>query len=184
MNISTIEEANAYMPRFIEDYNKRFAKIPLQATDAHRPLQKHEMLKDILCFKEERTVSNSLTIQHDRVLHLIEDTVENRALRRKKIMLHEYTDGSLNLFDRGRKLNFTKLYDRVEQPIEQGIVVPNVRIGAALSFIKEKQLDRDKKRRSTKVLRKRHLGIIHRPKKQPYDEDTTSLFSRGDDISK
>ena len=64
------------------------------------------------------------------------------------------------------------------QPIEQGMVVPNVRIGAALEFIKEKQLDRDKKQRSANVLRKRHLGIIHCPKKQSYDEDTTSLFSR------
>lgn len=52
-------------------------------------------------------------------------------------MLHEYSDGSTNLIDRGRELSFTKLYDRVEQPIEQGIVVLNVRIGAALEFIKK-----------------------------------------------
>jgi transposase InsO family protein len=64
--ISTFAKANAYMPEFIKDYNQRFAKAPLQRGDSHRPLQNYEVLNKILCFKQERAVSNSLTIQHDR----------------------------------------------------------------------------------------------------------------------
>lgn len=44
-----------------------------------------------------------------------------------------------------KRLNHAFRYDRVVQPIEQGIVVPNVRKGAAVEFVKEKQLDNDKK---------------------------------------
>lgn len=153
-NISTIVEA--------KDYNRRFAKAPLQGGDSHRPLQKYEIIDEILCFKQERTVSNSLTIQHDRILYLIEDTLVNRALRRKKIMLHEYPDGR-GLYYKGRQLQFRKLYDRVEQPIEQGRVVPNERIASVLEFIKANQDQREKKRRSTRVLRKRHLEILPSP---------------------
>lgn len=176
-NISTIAAANAYMPEFMKDYNQRFAKAPLRSGDAHRALQSYEILDEILCFKQERTVSNSLTIQHDRVLYLIEDTLVNRSLRRKKIMLHEYPDGRLGLYYKGRQLQFRKLYDKVEQTIEQGRVVPNERIADILEFIKATQDQREKKRRSTRALRKRHLEI------PPPSSNTTSVFSTKGDIS-
>lgn len=96
-NISTIPVANAYLPEFIEDYNRRFGKEPLDDVNADRTLRAHESLQESLCFKQERTVTHNLTIQYDRVLYLIEDTVVNRALRSKKIMLHEYPDGSISL---------------------------------------------------------------------------------------
>jgi hypothetical protein len=154
-NISSIAEANAYLPEFIKDYNVRFGKPPLSAADAHRPLQAYENLGESLCFKQERTVSLNLTIQYDRILYLIEDTVENRALRRKKIMLHEYPEGSISLFDNDRKLHFKKMYDRV-QPEEQGQVVPSERIASILELIKEDQNGRHYKR-STGCPKRRHL---------------------------
>jgi hypothetical protein len=156
-NISTIEEGNSYLPEFIEDYNKRFGKIPLNPIDMHRPLQPHESLDETLCFKIERTVSNSLTIQYDRILYLIEDNEVNRQLRRNKIILHEYSDGSISLNYEGRKLNFRKLYDKVPS-IEQGKVVPNERLDPILQFIRERQKGVEYKR-STCCPRKRHLGI-------------------------
>lgn len=147
-NISTIAEANAYLPEFIEDYNNRFGKVPLENINAHRPLQAHEDLVEILCFKREHTVSYNLTIQYDRVLYLIEDTEANRALRRKKIMLHEYPDGSISLNYNNRKLQFRTLYDRV-RPIEQGRVVPSERIASTLELIKaqQKEIEKTYKRR-------------------------------------
>ena len=157
-NISTIEDANAYLPEFMEDYNKRFSKSPINLIDMHRPLQPHETLEDTLCFKQERTISYNLTIQYDRVLYLLEDSLENRALRRKKIMLHEHSDGSISLNYQGKKLRFSKLYDKVA-PIEQGKVVPNERLDFVMESIKELQIGREFKR-STACPRKRHLGII------------------------
>ncbi|MBL0941322.1 MAG: ISNCY family transposase [Alphaproteobacteria bacterium] len=156
-NISTIAEANAYLPEFTKDYNKRFEKAPFNPVDCHRPLQKNEFLDESLCFKQERTVTHNLTIQYDRVLYLIEDTVGNRALRRKKIMLHEYPNGSISLNYKGRKLQFSKMFDRVK-PIEQGEVIPNERLGAVLEFIKENQNKRSYTR-STRCPGKRHLGL-------------------------
>ncbi|WP_053332658.1 ISNCY family transposase [Candidatus Jidaibacter acanthamoebae] len=158
-NISTIAEGNAYLPTFVEDYNKRFSKLPINSLDMHRPLQKHESLEETLCFKQERTVTNNLTIQYDRVMYLIEDIASNRKLRRKKIMLHEYSDGSLSLNYNGKKIKFSRLYDKVA-PIEQGKTVPNERLDAMMVIIKEMQKGKEFKR-SISCPSKSHLGIIH-----------------------
>jgi hypothetical protein len=43
-SISTIEAANAFMPRFIEAHNRRFAKAPRESHNAHRALRVDEDL--------------------------------------------------------------------------------------------------------------------------------------------
>lgn len=155
-NISTIEEANQFMPDFMKDYNNRFAKAPLLPGDSHRALQPYENLRDSLCFKQERTVSNNLTIQHDRIKYLIEDTIENRKLRRQKVLLYEYPDGSIALYSMGREIKHTVLYDKLG-PALQGAVVENERLGSILEFIKNDQEQRVLQR-SQSSLKKQHLG--------------------------
>lgn len=159
-SISTIEDANRYAPAFIEDYNKRFGKPPIVSGDSHRPLQAYENLVESLCFKQKRTVSKNLTIQYDRVQYLIEDTVDNRSLRRQKIMLHEYPDGSITLNYEGKNIIFRKLFDRVG-PAIQGEIVENHRLAAVLDYIKNDQEIRVMTR-STRCPSKTHLGI-HSP---------------------
>jgi len=67
-NISTLEAANAYMPKFVETFNAKFAKSPRNEKDVHRPLTQHESLDSAMCVKSERTLSNSLTLLYDKVL--------------------------------------------------------------------------------------------------------------------
>ena len=141
-NISTISAANDYLPTFIEDYNKRFGKEPQSSTDMHRLLKPHEDLYETLCVKESRIVSNSLTIQYDRVLYLIEDALKNRKLRRQKITLNEHYDGKISLNYKDTKLNFSKLYDKAK-PVEQGEIISNERIADTLILIKAKQQEKE-----------------------------------------
>jgi len=110
-----------------------------------------------------RTVSKNLTVHHDRIKYLIEDTLDNRALRGQKIMIYEYPDGAICLYSNGKKLKFRKLFDRVG-PAVQGEVVESERLAAALDYIK---IDQEKRvmQRSSSSLRKQHLGIAP-PKKR------------------
>lgn len=78
--ISTMNEANAYAPLFIEDFNSRFAKPPRNDFDTHRPLHSDDVLDLIFTVREPRKVSKSLTLQYDKTIYLIEDTAENRKL--------------------------------------------------------------------------------------------------------
>jgi hypothetical protein len=64
----------------------------------------------------------------------------------------------------GRKLKFTKLFDRVG-PAIQGTVVSNDRLAGVIAYIKNDQ-DKRVKQRSQSALRKTHLGIKP-PQKAP-----------------
>ena len=77
-----MEAGNAFLPAFMEDYNRRFAKAPFSDKDVHRPLAEDDDLDDAFAWKEERTVSNSLTLQYDKVLFILEPNEVTRPLAR------------------------------------------------------------------------------------------------------
>ena len=52
--IDTIAAGNAFLPAFIDDYNARFARAPLEDRDVHRPLAGHDDLDDAFAWKEGR----------------------------------------------------------------------------------------------------------------------------------
>src|SRR4029077_18437173 len=84
--IDTIEAGNAFLPAFMEKYNARFAKAPLEDRDVHRTLViGHDDLDDAFAWKEERTVSVNLTLQYDQVLFILEPTGIARSLARKRV---------------------------------------------------------------------------------------------------
>jgi hypothetical protein len=49
--ISTVEAANAWLPGFVEDYNRRFSRAPVNAKDLHRPLTQADDLDEILAWR-------------------------------------------------------------------------------------------------------------------------------------
>jgi hypothetical protein len=79
--IDSMEQANAWLPTFIEDFNHRFARAPHSLKDAHRPLREsHDELDDIFARQKTRKVSNALTLQYDKVVYLIEPTDATQRL--------------------------------------------------------------------------------------------------------
>ena len=63
-NISSIVDANAFLPRFLAHYNRRFAVTPRSDIDAHRPLESSEDLQNILVQTVERKISKNLTLRY------------------------------------------------------------------------------------------------------------------------
>jgi hypothetical protein len=68
-NISTLEEANAFLPSFFEAYNTKFSKQPANPFNAHRPLNHEKQLKYILCKKEKRIVTKNLEISYENRIY-------------------------------------------------------------------------------------------------------------------
>ena len=56
--IKTIEEANAFLSKFIEKYNQKFAVAPKETSTSFRQLSTDLNIDYILCIKEERRVDN------------------------------------------------------------------------------------------------------------------------------
>src|SRR5206468_521234 len=142
--VSTIEAANAILPAFLADYNARFAKPARRPEDLHRPLAPHDDLDGALTWREERTVTGSLTLHYNKVLFLLEPTDVARGLARKRVTVHEFPDGRLAIRHKGRDLPY-RTFDKLRR-VDQAAVVENKRLGAVLAVIRERQAETARKR--------------------------------------
>jgi hypothetical protein len=149
---ATLAEGNTLLPAFMVDYNARFAKPPANQKNLHRPLRAGDDLDDAFAWKEERTLSQALTLQYDKVLFILEPTDQAKAAIGKRISVVDYPDGRLVIRYKGIELAY-RTFDKLRQ-VSQAAIVENKQLGAALAFIREQQLARAEAR-SRKAPRRR-----------------------------
>jgi hypothetical protein len=133
------------MPSFIDAYNAKFAKVPRNPHDAHRPLRPEEDLDLILAWRELRKVSQNLLLHYERKLYVLVDTPDNRGLIGKYVEVFQYPDGRTEIRVAGRALPYS-LYIN-SGLIEQGAIVENKRLGHALQVLQAAQARREPLRR-------------------------------------
>ena len=139
--ISTLEAANAWLPGFVADYNRRFACPPASPRDLHRPLGTADDLDAILVCRERRTVTHSLSVQWKRTLLLLEPTPLASSLARQTVEVVEAPDGRLTVQSGGVSLAFRTIkpaYWR-RHALEPGAVVDSKGLDAALATLHEHQ---------------------------------------------
>jgi transposase len=104
--ISDIDAANAFLPEFIADYNRRFAKPPQCPTDAHRPIL-HDASELALIFSihHPRKLSKNLTCQFQNREYQITGKGKGYRLRGSPVTLCEGFDGSLTILSNGQPLS-------------------------------------------------------------------------------
>jgi hypothetical protein len=151
---ATLADGNTLLPAFITDYNARFAKPPANNKDLHRPLRAGDDLDDAFAWKEERTLSQALTLQYDKVVFILEPSEQATAAIGKRVTVVDYPDGRLAIRYRGVDLAY-RTFDKVRQ-VSQAAIVENKQLGAALAFIREQQLRRQPERRSGPRRRDQH----------------------------
>jgi Integrase core domain. len=139
--ISTLDAANAYALAFVADFNARFAKVPRSDFDAHRPVRADEDLTRILTWREWRKVSQSLTLQYDKVIYLLANLPAHRRLIGRTIEVAEYPDGRIELWADGAALPY-RVFDPRET-IRQGDIVEHKRLGHVLEIAAKVQALRD-----------------------------------------
>ncbi|MGF7056333.1 hypothetical protein GGC47_005556 [Bosea sp. OAE752] len=135
--ISSLEAGNAFLPGFMEDFNRRFAKVPFNDKDLHRPLAGDDDIDEAFAWKEERTVSQNLTLQYDKMLFILEPTPVTRTLARQRVTIYDYPDGRFAIRHQGLDLPY-RTFDKVQQ-VDQAAIVENKRLGATLAYIAERQ---------------------------------------------
>lgn len=151
--ISSIADANKWLPRFIEQFNLKFAKIAFNPKDLHRKVTENTgELDDIFTWREPRRVTNSLTIMYDKCVYILENIEQNQRLIGKYIEFLEYPDGTVAIMYEGRKINYS-VFDKLNQ-LNQREIVENKRLGAVLNHIQQQheELEQQNKRnRSQKM---------------------------------
>lgn len=143
--IDCIKDANAFVPTFMLDYNSRFAKEPRNPKNMHRPFTEHDSLDGAMCHKEERTISNTLTLRYDKVLFILETSDVALSLARKRVTVCDYPDGRLEIQSpQGITLPY-RTFDKLRS-VNRAEVVENKRLDHVLDFIATRQEAREIKR--------------------------------------
>lgn len=137
-DICDMEAGNAFLPVFMEDYNKRFAIVPARPGDLHRPLNlAPDRLAQILCKREQRHVGAQLTFSFERKRIMLQETEVTRDLVGRYVETYAYADGRLDVRWKGYCLPYT-VFDK-DQRVTHAAITENKRLGDVLAYIKERQ---------------------------------------------
>lgn len=154
--ITTMEAANRFLPDFVRDHNERFAKPPHQPENLHRPLAPYQDLDEVLAWREERTVTDNLTLHYNRVMLLLEPSRLARAARHRRVTVYDYPDGRLLVRWKGIDLPF-RAFDKLQR-VPQGEIVDNKRLSAVLAWAREEQAKAPPRQRRTHSPTRRAQG--------------------------
>jgi hypothetical protein len=136
--IDNMEAGNAFLPGFMEDYNRRFAVVPARADDLHRPINlAPDRLAEILCKREQRYVGAQLAFSFERKRIMLQETEVTRGLVGRYVETYAYADGRLDVRWKGYSLPYT-VFDK-DQRVTHAAITENKRLGDILAYIKERQ---------------------------------------------
>jgi transposase len=124
--ISTLEEANCFLPAFIESYNARFGHLPREAERAWRRLPQETDLDYHFSTSESRQVRRDHTITWlGQVLQLVPEKNEP-SLVMKKVEVHVTPEGQLSIYDGARRVMHREVGASEQQPAAGAIARPHV----------------------------------------------------------
>ena len=137
-NVCDVDTGNAFLPGFLERFNERFALSAAKPGNLHRALTiKTDRLADILCHREQRYVSEHLTMSYNRKQIILERNELSEGLGGKYVDLYEFPDGKLEVRAKGHSLPY-RLISK-DQRVSHTAIVENKRLSHALTIIKAQQ---------------------------------------------
>lgn len=96
-NISTMQEANRYLPEFIKAFNTQFSVQPKSTVNMHRALEVTEHLDELLIQKHMRVLSKTLTISYENRMYQIDTDRPTYAMRHATVTVLEDTNGTIRI---------------------------------------------------------------------------------------
>jgi hypothetical protein len=109
--VSTLDAANAFLKSYLPIYNRRFAVLPAQAADLHRPRPARGELDRILCIKTKRVLRRDWTVAHNGHLYQVQTNV-----RATQVVIEERVDGTLRITHQGHVLAYARIAARPGRP--------------------------------------------------------------------
>ena len=115
--ISDIKTANAYLPEFQEQHNKKFAVEPKSSADAHVKLIGNKNLDLVFCFKEDRKLSKNLELSYYNTIYQIKAENSGYRLRHALVKVCEDLKGKVTIIYKGEELNYS-CYEKQKRTAE------------------------------------------------------------------
>lgn len=127
--ISTQEEANAYLPEFIDAYNKKFAVSPQDGCDAHRELvHSPGALSRVLSLQTPRKLSKNLETSYEGCIYQIQRPGGGYRYRHASVMMHEHIDGMIQISHGSEVLD----YKTIEPDLKPTQVMDRAKLNVVL----------------------------------------------------
>jgi len=114
-SINTMEEANAFLPAFIERYNTKFAVAPRDSEPAWEPAPNLD-LPYFFAAKEVRTVKEDHTISIDGKTLLLARRRGDPSLSGQSVQVHTTPEGDIFVYSSRRRLEYTKIDAPLTRP--------------------------------------------------------------------
>jgi len=108
--INNIEEANRFLPEFIEDYNRRFEKTAKNGQDAHREvLHNNREISLILSLHSKRKFSNNLELSYQKSIYQVQG--KKHQLKQKQVTLCDLFSKEIVILHEGKEIAYT-IFDK------------------------------------------------------------------------
>lgn len=117
--IKSTEEANRFLKHYLPAYTKRFAVMPANDTDLHRPIPQGVDLNVVFCVKTIRILRNDFTVAYNGKLYQVEDNVNA-----EKVTVEERDNGSIHISYRNIALKSKEITTRPKKQEPQAPKVP------------------------------------------------------------
>ena len=113
--ISDWQAGNAFLPEFMDDFNRRFAVQPRSQYDAHRPLSPQDNPARLFTWQETRILSKNLTLQFNKVVYQILTERPSYAMRHAPVTVCLDDQGNITILYKGKPFNYTVFHQQAKQ---------------------------------------------------------------------
>jgi transposase len=119
--INNYQDANAFLPTFIQVYNRKFAVLPRSAMDNHVPLDPTIDLDFLFSIHDTRIISKNLQIQFNNIIYqIITDRPLKHLVGREVLVLQDHS-GAVSAYLNRQPLSLRVF---IRQPKQASIVSP------------------------------------------------------------
>ena len=133
LGISTIEAANAYLPTYMADHNRRFSVAAKNTEDAHRKeIPEPKVLDLIFSYQDERKLTKNLEISYNNVIYQVQTNTKGYRLQHATVTVCEDLNGIVTILRQGKVLEHTR-HDRAKKNAD---IVDAKELGVKLDSIK------------------------------------------------
>jgi len=119
--IKSPEEGNRFLTQYLPVYARRFAVVPANHTDLHRPIPQDVDLGAVFCVKTIRVLRNDFTVAYNGRLYQITDNVNA-----EKVTVEERANGSIRISYRNIVLKSKEITTRPKKQEPPVLRVPTV----------------------------------------------------------
>ena len=137
--ITGMKAGNDWLSGYILRHNQQFARPPARPDNLHRAVtETPDRLNDILCWRDERHVTQQLTFSYERKRIMLEETEISRSLVGKYVDTYAWADGRFEVRWKGFSLPYS-VFDPDQQRVTHAAITENKRLSEVLTYAKALQ---------------------------------------------